>query len=439
MATAKPNRRRAGRPTGVVAQARVHLWDRLVGVVTEYDNGRIGFSYDRDYVRDGVAISPRWLPLQYPHTFEFADLRRSDAFLGLPGVLADSLPDRFGNLIIRSYFESRGEPDKAMSAVQRLLYVGNRAMGALEYEPHLQVKNRDEERALEIKALVESARKLIEGDTGEAIGEIMRVGGSAGGARAKALILWDRDRRRVRSGFARPKDGEQAWIVKFDGVGSANALDPRARSLNRIEYTYALLAQQLGISMQEVSYVEEGRRFHFMTRRFDRAGPHKHHMHSLGGITHVDFNQPQAYSYEAWLRLMLEMKLGQPALDQGYRRMIFNIVGRNQDDHVKNISLLMKDRLSGWELGPAYDLTFAAGAGYTRAHQMTATGRADGFVRADLVQVGRKFSVRLPERIIDETLAAFAGWRRLAKEWGVSTKDIENVSRHHRLRLNGDR
>jgi serine/threonine-protein kinase HipA len=326
-----------------------------------------------------------------------------------------------------------------MSAVQRLLCVGNRAMGALEYEPHLQSKTREEERALEVKALVESAKKLIEGETGEAIHEIMRVGGSAGGARAKALILWDRDKRRVRSGFARPKDGEQAWIVKFDGVGSANALDARARSWSRIEYTYALLARRLGILMEEVSYLEEGRLFHFMTRRFDRAGQQKHHMHSLGGITHVDFNQPQAYSYEAWLRLMLEMKLGQPALDQGYRRMIFNIVGRNQDDHVKNISLLMKDRLSGWALGPAYDLTFAAGSGYTRAHQMTVTGRADGFVRTDLVEVGKKFSVRLPGRIIDETVAAFAGWSRLAKEWGVSTKDIETVSRHHRLWLKGDR
>jgi serine/threonine-protein kinase HipA len=435
MATATPKARPARRSLGAIAQARVHLWQQLVGVVTEYDNGRIGFSYDRDYVQSGVAISPKFLPLEYPRTFEFRDLRRSESFLGLPGVLADSLPDAFGNLIIRNYFASRGEPGKAMSPVERLLYVGTRAMGALEYEPHLQTRTGAEERALEVKALVESARKLVEGATGEAIHEIMRVGGSAGGARAKALVLWDREKKRVRSGFARPRSGEEAWMVKFDGVGSANALDGKAKPYNRIEYAYALLASKVGIAMEAVSFLEEGESFHFMTRRFDRSGQDKLHMHSLGGIEHVDFNQPQAYSYEAWFRLMLELNLGQPSLDQGYRRMIFNIVGRNQDDHVKNICFLMKDMQSGWTLAPAYDLTYAAGSNYTRAHQMTVTGRADDFARDDLVQVGKKFSVRRPERIVDEIVEAFGEWPKLAKTWGVPTKMIKAVADQHRLSL----
>lgn len=431
----KPKHRNFRRNPAVLGHARVHLWNMLVGIVTEYDNGRIGFSYDRDYIESGISISPRFLPLQPPRTFEFPELRSMDAFFALPGVLADSLPDTFGNLIIRSYFEGRGEPDKAMSPVQRLLYVGNRAMGALEYTPHLQRKTPQEEQSLEIKALVESARKLIEGDTSEAISEIMRVGGSAGGARPKALILWNSKKNRVRSGFASPKMGDEAWMIKFDGVGSANVLDYKAKPFNRIEYTYALLAKQLGIVMADVSFIEDGELFHFMTRRFDRAGQHKHHVHSLGGITHVDYNRPQAYSYDAWFRLILNMKLGYPALNQAYRRMVFNIVGRNQDDHVKNISFLMKDRLSEWELAPAYDLTFAAGAGYTRSHQMTVNGRADGFTRDQIVEIGRKFDIRHPERILDETISAFAGWPALARAWTVPDDDIKTVLEKVRLYL----
>lgn len=429
----RPRPVRAG--SAVIAQARVHLWDRQVGTVTEFQNGRIGFAYASDYLDAGVSISPRFLPLE-ARTFEFPELRGMDAFLGLPGVLADSLPDTFGNLIIRSYFESLGQPDKAMSPVQRLLYIGNRAMGGLEYRPHLQRKTPEDEQALEVKALVASARRLIEGETGEAVQEIMRVGGSAGGARAKALILWDRDRQRVRSGFARPRDGEQAWLIKFDGVGSANIVDNKAKPFNRIEYSYALLARQLKIDMADVDYLEDDTgMFHFMTRRFDRDGRAKYHMHSLGGMTHVDYNRPQAYSYEAWFRLILDLKLGYPSLEQAYRRMLFNIVGRNQDDHVKNIAFLMKDPATGWALAPAYDLTFAAGSNYTRMHQMTAAGKADHFTGAELVEIGRKFDIRNPALILGETIAAFSEWPDIARQFGVAAADIQRVRGMQRLGL----
>lgn len=223
----KPRGKRAVRAApGVAAQARVHLWDALVGTISEFQNGRIGFSYDPDYLASGASISPRFLPLE-ARTFEFPELRGLAALLGQPGVLADSLPDTFGNLVIRSYFESLGQPDKALSPVQRLRYVGNRAMGAPEYTPHLQRKTQEDEQALEVKALVEAARKLIEGETGAAVHEIMRVGGSAGGARAKALILWHREKQRVRSGFARPRVGKQAWLIKFDGVSRQTASTTR--------------------------------------------------------------------------------------------------------------------------------------------------------------------------------------------------------------------
>jgi len=424
-------KQRAERP-GVTATANVHLWGELVGQALEYTNGRVGFSYDKRYLESGVALSPRHLPLEQG-VFEFPGLRHSESFNGLPGALADSLPDAFGNKIIQGYFEARGEKEKSMSPVQRLLYVGKRAMGALEYTPSLQRKTPEEERALEVQALVESARRLIEGDANEAVQEIMRVGGSAGGARAKALILWDRNKMRVRSGFAVPKSGEESWLIKFDGVGSANALDMKAKPYNRIEYTYALLAKQLGIEMSEVSYMEDNGLFHFMTKRFDRDGADKMHMHSLGGMTHVDFNVPQSFSYEAWFRLMLELELGYQAMEQGYKRMVFNIVGRNQDDHVKNISFLMDEEQKQWRLAPAYDLTFAAGQGYTARHQMTVAGKSDGFTREMLIEVGKQFSIKHPGSVIDSAVEAFSSWEVIAQQYAVPAEQIAEVKKKHRL------
>lgn len=430
MATRRP---RADRPE-VTATANVHLWGQLAGQVLEFANGRVGFAYDRHYLATGRALSPKHLPLE-AGIFEFPALRNSEMFLGLPGVLADSLPDAFGNKIIQSYFEARGEKDHALSPVQRLLYVGRRAMGALEYTPALLRKTKEEERALEVQTLVESARKLIEGDANDAVQEIMRVGGSAGGARAKALILWDRERKRVRSGFANPQPGEEAWIIKFDGVGSANVLDMKAKPHNRIEYTYALLAKQLGIGMSEVAFLEDHGLFHFMTRRFDRKGSEKLHMHSLGGMTHVDYNRPQAFSYEAWFRLMLELQFGHQALEQAYKRMVFNIVGRNQDDHVKNISFLLDSMTSEWRLAPAYDLSFAAGSGYTARHQMTLGGKSGDFTRALLLETGEKFSIKHPGAVIDEVIQAFAGWGALAAQHGVPSEQVSEVEKRLRLEL----
>ena len=431
----KPRTRKTG--LKVLVKANIRLWDEMVGTVMEFENGRIGFSYDSEYIQNGgLAISPKFLPIE-SRTFEFPDLQRQEAFMGLPGVLADSLPDTFGNLIIKKYFEERGELEKSMSPVQCLLYVGNRAMGALEYAPHLQRKSLEEEQALEIQSLVESARRLIEGETGEAVHEIMRVGGSAGGARPKALILWDREKNKVRSGFAKYRSGEEHWMIKFDGVNSASERDNKAKPFNRIEYTYALLAKQLGLDMEEVSYLEDGELFHFMTRRFDRQQMTKHLMHSLAGMTHVDYNLPGAYSYEAWLRQIQELLLGYPTMEQAYRRMIFNVVGRNQDDHVKNISFLMKNKTSGWELAPAYDLTYSAGTGYTRQHQMTVASRGDDFTRDELITVGKKFDIHHPAIIIDSTVEAFSKWSILGQQWGVQLEDRKRVAAGQRLYLAG--
>lgn len=213
-------------------------------------------------------------------------------------------------------------------------------------------------------------------------------------------------------------------------------LDMKAKPYNRIEYTYAKIANVLGIHMAEVDYQQDDSGlFHFMTKRFDRDGIEKHHMHSLGGMTHVDFNRPQSYSYEAWFRLILELQLGYPALEQAYKRMVFNIVGRNQDDHVKNISFIMKKETKQWELAPAYDLTFAWGAGYTLRHQMTLGGLSDGFTRKLIVDTGKNFDINNPTQILDKTIEAFSQWTSLAKALAIEQDNIDTVNKALRLVL----
>lgn len=433
---AQSARKRVSRPApGVSVSAQVQMHGQTIGTVTEFDSGRIGFNYDPEYLgTGGRSISPEYLPTE-AGSFEFPELRRTESFLGLPGVLADALPDTFGNLIIKKYFADRGEPEKAMSPVQRLLYIGDRAMGALEFLPRIdRTQTAHEAEALEVGALVEAARKIVAGEQDGAIAELMRIGASAGGARAKALVLWDPENKQIRSAFVDPQPGEEHWLIKFGGVESANPKDHQAQPFNRVEYTYALLTKELGIDMAPVDFIEEpSGRFHFLTKRFDRtADGGRIHMHSLAGLAHVDYNIPRAYSYDQYFRWIRMFLMPQPAIDEAYRRMIFNVVGRNQDDHVKNFAFLMS--LAGeWYLSPAYDLTFSAGNGYTLQHQMTIAGKADDFTVEELVAFGEKYQVTKPREIIQRTVEAFSGWAALAAQWNVATDEIE--ARASRLRL----
>lgn len=425
----------------VVAVAEVRLWGRRVGAVSEQDDGLIAFEYDPEFVRLGLQISPRRLPLAAGLIYQFPELVRTEAFRGLPGVLADALPDRFGNAVIRVYFERRGEARAAMSPVQKLLYIGARAMGALEFRPAVRNALLGPEReALEIAELVSQARRIVEGRADVALPEIMRVGSSAGGARPKAVILWNRKANTVRSAFARVRTGDEHWIVKFDGVGELGAPRPRPQPYNRIEYAYARMAGLAGIEISPVELLEERGLAHLMVRRFDRDRSGRLLLHSLGGMEHADYNAPGTYSYEQFFRLILELNLGYPALEQAFRRACFNIAAVNQDDHVKNISFLMgNDGL--WRLAPAYDLTFARGAGFTRTHQMSLNGKRDDFTVGDLLAVARKFGIRKDGRaVMDEISAALAQWRKLATDAGVPRQKAEEIGKLHRvIRLPGPR
>jgi serine/threonine-protein kinase HipA len=417
------------------AVASIRLWGHDVGAVAEDPaTGTVVFEYAEPFRDTGLEISPIRLPLTLRGPQAFPELARSESFQGLPGVLADALPDAFGNAVIRRYFESRGTPAAALSPVQRLLYLGQRAMGALEFHPPLHGRRaRATEEALEVASLVEQARRVIEGDTAVAVPEMMQVGGSAGGARAKALILWNREASQVRSAFAKPQPGDEPWMIKFDGVsaghgGHALRGEFQPGPWGRIEYAYSRMARAAGITMSETHLLHDREFAHFMTRRFDSLADQRLHLHSLGGLLHADYNVRQLVSYEEWFRAMRTLGLGQPAVDEAFRRMVFNIVARNQDDHVKNIAFLMHSDGS-WHLAPAFDLTWATAGRWAATHQMTARGKDDGFSRDDLIAIGAAFDVRRDgQEIIDQVVESLAVWPDAAKEAGVEPAMIDQIS-----------
>ena len=411
------------------------LWGREVGAVAEDPRtGAVVFEYAESFRTSGLEISPIHLPLSRRGPLAFPELARSNTFQGLPGVLADALPDAFGNAIVRRWFEQRGEPDASLSPVQRLLYIGRRAMGALEFHPPLEgARGAAIDEALEVASLVEQARRVIEGDTTVAVPEMMQVGASAGGARAKALILWNRERERVRSGFAAPEPGDEPWIIKFDGVTAGGGEHDITREFRpspwgRIEWAYARLARRAGIDVPDAHLLRERDFAHFMTHRFDRAGDVRLHMHSLGGLHHADYDIRQVLSYEDWFRTIRLLGLGQPSVDEAYRRMVFNLAVRNQDDHVKNVSFLM-DPSGAWRLAPAYDITWAVGGAWSMSHQMTVAGKGDGFTRDDLLRVGAAFDVqRDGADILRDVDEAIAHWPAVAEDAGLDARRIADMA-----------
>ena len=415
------------------------MWGRLVGAVSEDPAGRIAFEYDEEFRRSRLEISPIHLPLSRSGPQEFPELRRLPAFAGLPGVLADALPDAFGNAVIKRFFEERGTPDQALSPVQKLLYIGSRAVGALEFSPPIDGRARAAtEEALSVAGLVDAARRVIEGDLTVALPEIMQVAASAGGARAKALVLWNRKANRVRSAFADEEPGDEPWMIKFDGVtdgtgGPTVRADVRPGPYGRIEYAYAQMAGLAGLDMMESHLLRERGYAHFMTKRFDRAEGRRLHMHSLGGLQHIDYNERLAFSYEEYFRTIRALKLGQPALDEAFRRMAFNLAAVNQDDHVKNFAFLMAPD-GVWGLSPAFDVTFARGSEWTRTHQMTLRGKSDGFTREDLLAVGAMMDVpKDGAAIIEAVEESLSQWERLATATGLErawTDRIGELFRH---------
>ena len=406
--------------------AAVSLWGRQVGAISDAD-GLPAFEYHPDWLASGRSISPIHLPLE-KGVFAFPELRRQEAFEGLPGVFADSLPDRFGNRVIQAWLERQSPPIASISAAEKLLYMGHRAMGALEYQPARTMQDPTPSPGLELGALVEQARQIIQGQVASRLNEIMAAASSAGGVRAKALLGWNRNTDEVIANQAELPPGFEHWIFKFDGMGD----DGRPQHWCRLEYAYYLMARAAGITISESTLVRQGELAHFATRRFDRSAAGKVHAHSLCGLQHADYNQPNVWSYEMYLRSCLKLGLGMDELGEAWRRMVFNVLARNQDDHSKNFSFLLDEGAEDWRLAPAFDLTHANGAGWTRTHQLSVNGKFQGMGRDDLQAVADLFGIRRWRDILAQVHEALAKWPEFAGRAGLDGSVIESVAAEHR-------
>lgn len=404
------------------------------------------FQYDPEFAGSGIEISPLTMPLSN-RVYAFPE-RSRNTFHGLPGMLADSLPDKFGNALINAWLATQGRTPESFGAVERLCYTGTRGMGALEYAPALGPRPRKATR-IEIDALVRLASDVLthRGDLQgsfhsaareKALQDILRVGTSAGGARAKAVIAWNRETNEVRSGQIAAGEGFEYWMLKFDGVaGNKDKELEDPKGYGAIEYAYHLMAQAAGMTMSECRLLEENDRRHFMTRRFDRLpGGEKLHMQSLGALAHFDFNQAGAYGYEQALLTIRQLKLPMAAVEELFRRMVFNIVARNQDDHVKNNAFLM-DKQGRWSLAPAFDVTYSYNptGTWTATHQMTLNGKRDGFTMADFRAYAKSALMKRgrAEAIVEEVQQAVKRWPEFAAKAQVAEMWRDPIQRSHRL------
>lgn len=413
--------------------AEVKLWGRTIGaVMLEKNSATASFEYDPAFTESGIEISPLRMPLSR-RVYSFPELSRK-TFYGLPGLLADSLPDKFGNALIDVWLATQGRQAGSFNAVERLCYTGARGMGALEFAPVTGPKAR-RGKQIEIDKLVELASEILshrhhlvssltDGSREQALTDILRVGTSAGGARAKAVIAWNPSTNEMRSGQIQATDGFEQWLLKFDGVAGnrdKELEDPQGYGV--IEYAYYNMAKACGIDISECRLLEENGRRHFMTRRFDRlADGRKLHMQSLCALAHYDFNMAGAYSYEQALLVIRQLGLPMRIIEEQFRRMAFNIVARNQDDHVKNIAFLM-DKSGAWSLSPAFDMTYScnpAGA-WTASHQMSMNGKREDFTMDDFKACAKSASMKRgrAEKIVREVQQVVSQWGEYAEEAGV--------------------
>ena len=429
-----------------VDTALVRMWGRLVGAVAWNDErGLATFEFDPDFLDEGLDLAPLKMPWAQARRaqarFNFPGLN-FETFRGMCGLLADALPDQFGNSIIDAWLARQGRTAESFSPVERLCYTGRRAMGALEFEPAV-VGDLDESVPVEVGELVVLARTMLDNraglnvnldaDPSEAMLDIIRVGTSAGGGWPKAVIAVNDATKEVRSGQVEAPEGFDHWILKFDGVRDSQLGEPAG--YGRIEFAYHLMATACGIEMTTCRLFFESDRAHFMTRRFDRPGGNrKLHLQSLCAMGHFDFNIAGAYSYEQAFQVMRELRLPYPDAEQQFRRTVFNIIARNQDDHTKNIAFLM-DAEGEWRLSPAFDVTYAYNptGDWTNRHQMTLAGKRDGFTREDLLGVGREMSIRKGAEIITEVGEAVGRWAEFAAEAGVPEERAAAIGGTHRV------
>lgn len=431
--------------------AEVQLWGRSIGAVSwKEDRGYADFEYFPEFADSQIEVAPLTMPLAR-RIYSFPELAR-ESFYGLPGLLADSLPDKFGNALIDAWLAREGRSPASFNPVERLCYTGSRGMGALEYRPTAGPPAQTSH-TVDIAALVQLAGDILSKrdelagsfsapQRADALQDILRVGTSAGGARAKAVIAWNAATNEVRSGQVDAGEGFTYWLLKFDGVSGNRDKeldDPAGYGL--IEYAYYKMARAAAIDMRTCELLRENGRSHFMARRFDRSDSgQKIHMLSLGAMAHLDFNQAGAHSYEQALRTIVALGMPAASVEEQFRRMVFNIVARNQDDHVKNIAFLM-DRAGNWTLSPAFDVTYSYNPEgvWTGRHQMSLNGKRDNFTLEDFIACARNVAMKRgrAQAIIEEVEAAVLRWSEFASEAGVPLAVAEKIRGVHRVGSRG--
>lgn len=418
----------------MVDVARANLFGMPIGTFRwdeRYDVAQ--FEYDKEFMGRGIEPAPLMMPVREGRVYSFAGLNR-ETFMGLPGMLADSLPDTYGRALFDRWLALTGRTIN--NPIEALCFLGKRCMGALEFEPAMDVAYNLNQR-FEIDSLVDVARDALnekvafgvnlEDDTKAAIAEILRLGTSAGGQRAKAIIAYNKETGEVRSGQVDVPEGFDYYLIKLDGV-TAKAGFRETENYGRLEYSFYQLATACGIKMTECSLIEENGRAHFLTKRFDRAEGRKIHMQTLCAMAHYDFRLLRGYSYEQAFNVMRTLRLPYSAAREMFRRMVFNVVVRNQDDHTKNISFLMGED-GRWMLSPAYDMGYAynPNGGWTAMHQMSIASKFEHITKTDLLAFAKANNIKDAGEVIDEVMDRTAHWPNMAKNCGVPSEMIDKI------------
>ena len=424
----------------MVDVAKVNMFGMLVGTFRWDERYEVvRFEYDSSFVGRGLEPSPLMMPVREGRIYSFGDLDK-ETFKGLPGMLADSLPDTYGRALFDKWLALTGRTSS--NPIETLCFLGKRCMGALEFEPAMDITY-DKNAKFEIDSLVNVASEALSqkssfgvnlnDDKKTAIAEILRLGTSAGGQRAKAIIAYNKATGEVRSGQVEAPSGFDYYLIKLDGV-SATAGFKETGNHGRLEYSFYKLAKACGIEMTECSLIEENGRAHFLTRRFDRENGKKIHMQTFCGIAHFDYRLHRAYSYEQAFNVMRALRLPYSEAQEMFRRMVFNVVVRNQDDHTKNISFLM-DESGKWRLSPAYDMGYAYNPNgrWTATHQMSINGKFDEITRDDLLAFAHQINIKEAKNIIDEVCEVTSHWPDMAKDCGLKQGIIDDIFTHFQL------
>ena len=415
-------------------EVEAFIFDKKIGNLLLKD-GIIYFEYDKNFKASGLEISPLKLPLSQNGVYTNNDERY---FEGLAGVFHDTLPDKFGTKVIERYFESKNIPPHQLNVLQKLMFVGDKSIGAITYKPVLhKIDEKTVNELIELQNFYENAKKIISGDAIEVVDEMLNFmdsAASAGGARAKAIIGYNEDTKEIISGVKRDlKESFEHYLIKFDIAND----DGASSDYTKLEYLYMSMAKEVGIDIPKIELLSHGNLAHYLIKRFDRINGETLHLHSVAGLTHTNFNIPMHYSYDEHLRLTRYLTGSQKAVNEQFQRMIFNLVGRNQDDHAKNFAFTM-DKNGIWNLSPAYDITYSNGAGYTKNHQISLNGKTNDFTLKDILGLAKKHSIKenVAKENLEQIVEVFSGFKNRAGELDIRGTTIQRIVNELRLILN---